>query len=81
MNYVMCECKNVMLYLTAYTIGTYRCELSSKSVTLRSLIKQSCRVGTVLMTTKPYNNIDDGSTTFKVIDHANMVNDNKEFYC
>jgi hypothetical protein len=75
----MCECKNVMLYLTSYTIGTYR--YSSKSVALRLLIKQLCWVGAVLITIKPRNNIDDGSTTFKVIDHANMINDNKEFYC
>ena len=54
---------------------------SSKPVALRSLIKHSCGVGKVLMTTKPYNNIDDGSTTFKVIDHVNMVNNDKEFYC
>ena len=54
---------------------------SSKPIALRLLIKQSCWVGIVLITIKPYNNIDDGSTTFKVIDHANMVNNDKEFYC
>ena len=78
MNYVMCECKNVMLYLTSYTIGTYG--YSSKSVALRSLIKQFCWVGTVLMTTKPYNNIDDGSTTFKVISYSNMISNDKVSY-
>ena len=77
----MCECKNVMLYLTSYTIGTYGCEFSSKSVALRLLIKHSYGVGKVLITIKPHNNIDDGSTTFKVIDHANMINNDKEFYC
>ena len=74
----MCECKNVMLYLTSYTIGTYR--YSSKSVALRSLIKHSCWVGKVLMTIKPHDNIDDGSTTFKVIDHSNMINNDKVSY-
>ena len=69
-----------MLYLTSYTIGIYGCKLSSKSVALRSLIKQSCWVGKVLMTTKPHNNIDDGSTTFKVIDHSNMINNDKVHY-
>ena len=54
---------------------------SSKPVALRLLIKQFCWVGAVLMTTKPHNNIDDGSTTFKVIDHNNMINNDKEFYC
>lgn len=74
----MCECKRVMLYLTSYTIGTYRC--SSKSVALRSLIKHSCWVGKVLMTIKPHNNIDDGSTTFKVISYSNMTSNDKVFY-
>ena len=77
----MCECKSVMLYLTSYTIGTYGCELSSKPVALRLLIKQSCWVGTVLITIKPRNNIDDGSTTFKVISYSNMISNDKEFYC
>ena len=36
---------------------------TSKPVALRPLIKQLCEVGAVLMTTKPYNNIDDGSPT------------------
>ena len=76
----MCECKNVMLYLTSYTIGTYRCKLSSKSVALRLLIKHSCWVGKVLITIKPRNNIDDGSTTFKVINCSNMINNDKVFY-
>ena len=74
----MCECKNVMLYLTSYTIGTYG--YSSKSVALRLLIKHSYGVGKVLITIKPYNNIDDGSTTFKVIDHSNMISNNKVSY-
>ena len=77
----MCECRGVVSYSTLYTIGTYRCKLSSKPVALRLLIKHSCWVGKVLITIKPYNNIDDGSTTFKVIDHANMINNDKEFYC
>ena len=81
MNYVMCECRGVVSYSTLYTIGTYRC--SSKSVALRLLIKHSCWVGKVLITIKPYNNIDDGSTTFKVISYSNMININndKVSYC
>ena len=79
MNYVMCECKSVMLYLTSYTIGTYG--YSSKSVALRLSIKHSCWVGKVLITIKPYNNIDDGSTTFKVKFWNNPKIDDKEFYC
>ena len=75
----MCECKNVMLYLTSYTIGTYR--YSSKSVALRLLIKHSYGVGKVLITIKPHNNIDDGSTTFKVNLESNRRVNNKEFYC
>ena len=43
LNYVMYECKNVMLYLTSYTIGTYR--YSSKSVALRFMVKSFCGVG------------------------------------
>ena len=54
---------------------------TAKPVALRLLIKHSCWVGKVLITIKPYNNIDDGSTTFKVIDYSNMINNNKEFYC
>ena len=81
MNYVMCECRGVVSYSTFYTIGTYRCKLSSKPVALRSLIKQLCWVGAVLMTTKPYDNIGDGSTTFKVVDHINMINNDKVSYC
>jgi hypothetical protein len=57
----MCECREVVLYSTLYTIGTYG--YSSKSVALRLLIKHSCGVGKVLITIKPHNNIDDGSTT------------------
>ena len=75
----MCECKRVMLYLTSYTIGTYG--YSSKSVALRLLIKHSCWVGKVLITIKPYNNIDDGSTTFKVNPESNRRINDKEFYC
>ena len=59
-------------------IGTYR--YSSKSVALRLLIKQFYWVGAVLITIKPYNNIDDGSTTFKVIDHSNMIGNDKVSY-
>ena len=76
----MYEFRRVVLYSTLYTIGTYGCEFSSKSVALRSLIKQLCWVGAVLMTIKPYNNIDDGSTTFKVIDHSNMISNDKVSY-
>jgi len=79
MNYVMCECNLEISYFSDYTIGTYG--YSSKSVALRLLIKQLCWVGAVLMTTKPYNNIDDGSTTFKVIDHNNMISNDKVSYC
>ena len=75
----MYEFKRVVSYSTSYTIDTYG--YSSKSIALWSLIKQSCWVGAVLMTTKPYNNIDDGSTTFKVVDHSNVINNDKEFYC
>ena len=81
MNYVTCECRGVVSYSTLYTIGTYGCKLSSKPVALRSLIKQLCWVGAVLMTIKPHDNIDDGSTTFKVIDHVNMINNDKVSYC
>ena len=77
----MCECRGVVLYSTLYIIGTYGCKLSSKPVALRLLIKQSYGVGTVLMTIKPHNNIDDGSTTFKVIGYSNMISNNKVFYC
>ena len=77
----MCECRGVVSYSTLYTIGTYRCKLSSKPVALRLLIKHSCWVGKVLITIKPYNNIDDGSTTFKVISYSNMISNDKEFYC
>ena len=54
---------------------------SSKPVALRLLIKQLCWVGAVLMTIKPYNNIDDGSTTFKVNPESNRGINDKEFYC
>ena len=77
----MCDFNLEISYFSDYTIGTYRCKLSSKSVALRLLIKHSCWVGKVLITIKPYNNIDDGSTTFKVIDHSNMINNDKVFYC
>ena len=79
MNYVMCECKNVMLYLTAYTIGTYG--YSSKSVALRFMVKSFCGVGNSAVNNKPHNNIDDGSTTFKVIDYSNMISNDKVSYC
>ena len=74
----MCECKRVIPYLTSYTIGTYGC--SSKSVALRLLIKHSCWVGKVLITIKPYNNIDDGSITSKVISYSNMISNDKVSY-
>ena len=77
----MCEFRRVVLYSTSYTIGTYGCKLSSKPVALRSLIKQLCWVGAVLMTIKPYNNIDDGSTTFKVTSYSNMISNDKVSYC
>jgi len=77
----MYECNLGISYFSDYTIGTYGCKLSSKSVALRSSIKQSCWVGTVLMTIKPHNNIDDGSTTFKVISRSNMINNDKVSYC
>ena len=70
-----------VLYLTFYTIGTYGCEFSSKSVALRFMVKSFCGVGNSAVNDKPYNNIDDGSTTFKVIDHANMINNDKVSYC
>ena len=59
-------------------IGTYG--YSSKSVALRLKIKYSCWVGKVLITIKPHNNIDDGSTTFKVISYSNMINNDKVSY-
>ena len=79
MNYVMCECKNVMLYLTSYTIGTYG--YSSKSVALRFMVKSFCGVGNSAVNNKPYNNIDDGSTTFRFINCSNMINNDKVSYC
>ena len=79
MNYVMCECKSVMLYLTSYTIGTYG--YSSKSVALRFMVKSFYGVGNSAVNNKPYNNIDDGSTTFKVISYSNMINNDKVSYC
>ena len=54
---------------------------SSKPIALRSLIKQLCWVGAVLMIIKPHNNIDDGSTTFKVDSKSNRGINDKEFYC
>ena len=75
----MCECKRVMLYLTSYTIGTYG--YSSKSVALRLSIKHFCWVGKVLITIKPYNNIDDGSITFKVNLESNRGINDKVSYC
>jgi len=75
----MCECKNVISYLTSYTIGTYG--YSSKSVALRFMVKSFCWVGNSAVNNKPHNNIDDGSTTFKVVDHNNMINNNKVSYC
>ena len=60
----MCECKRVISYLTSYTIGTYG--YSSKSVALRFMVKSFCWVGNGAVNNKPRNNIDDGSTTFKV---------------
>ena len=81
MNYVMCECKNVMLYLTSYTIGTYGCKLSSKPIALRFMVKSFCEVGNSAVNNKPYNNIDDGSTTFKVISYNKIINNDKVSYC
>ena len=75
----MCECKRVMLYLTSYTIGTYR--YSSKSVALRFMVKSFCWVGNSAVNNKPHNNIDDGNTTFKVISYSNMINNDKVSYC
>ena len=77
----MCEFRGVFSYSTLYTIGTYGCKLSSKPVALRLSIKHSYWVGKVLITIKPHNNIDDGSTTFKVVDHSNMINNDKVSYC
>ena len=76
----MCECRGVVSYSTLYTIGTYG--YSSKSVALRFMVKSFCGVGNSAVNNKPHNNIDDGSTTFKVIDHSNMnmVNDDKVSY-
>ena len=67
LNYVMCE-----------YIGTYG--YSSKSVALRLKIKQSCWVGIVFSINKPHDNIDDGSTTFKVVNCRNIVNNDKVSY-
>ena len=67
MNYVMYE-----------YIGTYG--YSSKSVALRLKIKQSYGVGIVFSINKPHNNIDDGSTTFKVISYSNMISNDKVSY-
>ena len=68
MNYVMYE-----------YIGTYGC--SSKSVALRFMVKSFYGVGNSAVNNKPYNNIDDGSTTFKVNLESNWKVNNKEFYC
>ena len=62
----MYEFKGVVLYSTSYRIGTYRCKLSSKPVALRFMVKSFYGVGNSAVNNKPYNNIDDGSTTFKV---------------
>ena len=78
-NYVMYEFRGVVLYSTLYRIGTYG--YSSKSVALRLLIKHSYWVGKVLITIKPHNNIDDGSTTFKVDSKSNRGIDDKVSYC
>ena len=77
----MCEFNLEISYFSGYTIGTYGCKLSSKPVALRSLIKHSYGVGKVLITIKPHDNIDDGSTTFKVISRSNMINNDKVSYC
>lgn len=79
MNYVMCECKIVISYLTSYTIGTYG--YSSKSVALRFMVKSFYGVGNSAVNNKPYNNIDDGSITFKVTNCSNMISNDKVSYC
>ncbi len=79
MNYVMCECRGAVSYSTLYTIGTYRCEFSSKSVALRFMVKSFCEVGNSAVNNKPHNNIDDGSPTslrgMKLLIKFNLEND------
>ena len=75
----MCECRGVVSYSTLYTIGTYG--YSSKSVVLRFIVKSFYGVGNSAVNNKPRNNIDDGSTTFKVIGYSNMINNDKVSYC
>ena len=75
----MCECKRVISYLTSYTIGTYG--YSSKSVALRFMVKSFYGVGNSAVNNKPYNNIDDGSITFKVTNRSNMTSNDKVSYC
>jgi hypothetical protein len=79
LNYVMYECRGVVLYSTLYTIGTYG--YSSKSVALRFMVKSFYGVGNSAVNNKPYNNIDDGSTTFKVTSYSNMISNDKVSYC
>jgi hypothetical protein len=74
----MYECRGVVSYSTLYTIGTYG--YSSKSVALRFMVKSFCGVGNSAVNNKPYNNIDDGSTTFKVNCRIISIIDNKVFY-
>ena len=59
----MCEFRGVVSYSTLYTIGTYGCEFSSKSVALRFMVKSLYGVGNSAVNNKPHNNIDDGSLT------------------
>jgi hypothetical protein len=66
----MCECREVVLYSTLYTIGTYG--YSSKSVALRFMVKSFCGVGNSAVNNKPHNNIGDGRITFKVNLYSNL---------
>ena len=79
MNYVMYEFNLEISYFSDYTIGT--CGYSSKSAALRFMVKSFCGVGNSAINNKPYNNIDDGSTTFKVNLESNRGINDKEFYC
>ena len=53
---------------------------TSKSVALRFMVKSFCGVGNSAINNKPHDNIDDGSTTFKVISRSNMINNDKVSY-
>jgi hypothetical protein len=44
------------------------------------MVKSFYGVGNGAVNNKPHDNIDDGSTTFKVIGYSNMINNDKVSY-